>query len=164
MSLLALRRFFKPSTCRNLAQSQRRLFGYVTKNPYKGPPTRAVEDLVKSQQVIGHELPPISEWRKHFPSTLSMHRVFIRNPVTADLIADSFVPEGSKDKVIIEGYPGGLRTQFSQIVANIALEGPGQLTRSLLRLPKERIKTIIVLEDDKIYVEYLRVRPSILLS
>jgi transcription factor 1 len=33
-------------------------------------------------------------------------RISIANPETAALVADSFVPGGSRDKVIIEAYPG----------------------------------------------------------
>lgn len=36
-------------------------------------------------------------------------------------------------------------------------EGPGQLTRALLNLPKGRIKRLIVMEDWEPYLEYLRV-------
>ncbi|KAF9071676.1 S-adenosyl-L-methionine-dependent methyltransferase [Rhodocollybia butyracea] len=53
-------------------------------------------------------------------------------------MADLFVPEGSKDKVIVEAFPG-----------------PGQLTRSLLALPKERIKKLIILEQEPKYLDYL---------
>ncbi len=35
--------------------------------------------------------------------------------------------------------------------------GPGQLTRALLALPKERIKKLIVLETHDDYLQYLRV-------
>ncbi|TFK44224.1 S-adenosyl-L-methionine-dependent methyltransferase [Crucibulum laeve] len=85
-------------------------------------------------------LPPLGEWRKYFPSsTATQQRVSVRKPETADQIANAFVPEGSKNKVIIECFPG-----------------PGQLTRSLLRLPKERIKRLIVMEDDTNYLKYLK--------
>ncbi|KAK2467873.1 hypothetical protein APHAL10511_000168 [Amanita phalloides] len=84
-------------------------------------------------------LPPSDQWRRHFPvAPYIAHRVSLRNPHTADAVADAFVPKGSRDKVIIEAYPG-----------------PGQLTRALLDLPKERIKKIIVLEDYKNYLDYL---------
>jgi hypothetical protein len=33
-------------------------------------------------------------------------RITISRPDTAGLLAEAFVPEGSKDKVIIEAYPG----------------------------------------------------------
>ncbi|RDB16929.1 Mitochondrial transcription factor 1 [Hypsizygus marmoreus] len=85
-------------------------------------------------------LPPEHEWRKHFPLYVSVnHRVSIRHAPTAKKIAEAFVPEGSKDKVIVEAFPG-----------------PGQLTRALLDLPKERIKRLIVMEDWEPYLQYLR--------
>jgi len=54
------------------------------------------------------DLPPLSEWRNYFPTggmTLKS-RISIANPETAALVADSFVPNGSRDKIIIEAYPG----------------------------------------------------------
>jgi transcription factor 1 len=35
-------------------------------------------------------------------------RVSVRNPEAALAIADAFVPRGSKDKVVIESFPGTL--------------------------------------------------------
>ncbi|PFH52092.1 hypothetical protein AMATHDRAFT_39801 [Amanita thiersii Skay4041] len=85
-------------------------------------------------------LPPRVEWRKRFPAIQPSvsHRVSLNNPESARLVASAFVPSTSRDKVIIEAFPG-----------------PGQLTRALLELPKERIKKIIVLEDYPNYLEYL---------
>ncbi|KAG0700711.1 S-adenosyl-L-methionine-dependent methyltransferase, partial [Suillus ampliporus] len=86
------------------------------------------------------DLPPRSEWRNYFPTggmTLK-NRISIANPETAALVADSFVPSGSRNKVIIEAYPG-----------------PGALTRALMQLPKERIRKIIVLEDAEQYLNFL---------
>ncbi|KAG6918073.1 hypothetical protein DXG01_016731 [Tephrocybe rancida] len=81
-----------------------------------------------------------AEWAKLFKVVLAVnHRVSLRNPDTAAKIANGFVPEGSEGKVIIEAYPG-----------------PGQLTRALLNLPKERIRKIIVLENYGPYLEWLK--------
>ncbi|KAG6885163.1 hypothetical protein C0993_005403 [Termitomyces sp. T159_Od127] len=80
------------------------------------------------------------EWSKHFKAPILInHRISVRNPATAATIADAFVPEGSQDKIIVEAYPG-----------------PGQLTRALLALPKERIKKLIVIENWEPYLEWLR--------
>ncbi|KAG2031593.1 S-adenosyl-L-methionine-dependent methyltransferase [Suillus americanus] len=86
------------------------------------------------------ELPPRSEWRNYFPTSgmAFKSRISIANPETAALVAESFVPSGSRDKVIIEAYPG-----------------PGTLTRALMQLPKERIRKIIVLEDVEQYLNFL---------
>lgn len=54
------------------------------------------------------DLPPLSQWIGYFPTgglTLKS-RISLANPDTAALVADSFVPSGSRDKVIIEAYPG----------------------------------------------------------
>ncbi|OJA09178.1 hypothetical protein AZE42_00675 [Rhizopogon vesiculosus] len=86
------------------------------------------------------DLPPLSKWIDYFPTTgiALKGRISLANPETAALVADSFVPNGSRDKVIIEAYPG-----------------PGALTRALMQLPKERIRKIIVLEDTEHYLNFL---------
>ncbi|KAJ8596602.1 S-adenosyl-L-methionine-dependent methyltransferase [Rhizopogon salebrosus TDB-379] len=86
------------------------------------------------------ELPPLSQWLDYFPTggMALKGRISIANPDTAALVADSFVPHGSRDKVIVEAYPG-----------------PGALTRALMQLPKERIRKIIVLEDTEYYLNFL---------
>lgn len=38
----------------------------------------------------------------------------------------------------------------------LKIKGPGQLTRALLKLPKKRIKKLIVMEDHEPYLDYLR--------
>ncbi|GLB45068.1 putative class I-like SAM-binding methyltransferase superfamily, rRNA adenine N(6)-methyltransferase family protein [Lyophyllum shimeji] len=86
------------------------------------------------------ELPPESEWRRHFPPAVRVnHRVSIRNAETAAKIADAFVPAGSVGKVIVEAFPG-----------------PGQLSRALLNLPRERIRKMIIMEDWPQYLDFLR--------
>lgn len=54
------------------------------------------------------DLPPRSTWRNYFPTSgmAFKSRISIANPETAALVADSFVPSGSRDKVIVEAYPG----------------------------------------------------------
>jgi len=54
------------------------------------------------------DLPPHSQWINYFPTSgIALRgRISLANPETAALVADSFVPEGSKGKVIIEAYPG----------------------------------------------------------
>jgi transcription factor 1 len=49
------------------------------------------------------DLPIKSEWTKHFPLR---DRVCIRNTTTADVVAEAFVPHGSRGKVIVEAFPG----------------------------------------------------------
>ncbi|KAG7091060.1 hypothetical protein E1B28_010117 [Marasmius oreades] len=100
--------------------------------------TNLQKDLPPPEERI--VLPPVSQWRALFPPTLktTKKRVSIANPSTADKVANAFVPDGVKGKVIIETFPG-----------------PGQLTRALLRLPKERIERLIVLEEDPWFLNYL---------
>ncbi|KAJ3735654.1 S-adenosyl-L-methionine-dependent methyltransferase [Lentinula guzmanii] len=84
-------------------------------------------------------LPPRDKWRQIFAWVPVNDRVSLSNPETANTVAECFVPKGNTDRVIIEAFPG-----------------PGQLTRSLLALPKERIKKLIVLEQEPKYLDYLR--------
>ena len=54
-------------------------------------------------------LPPLDQWKKRFPPLPSViHRVSVRNPQTARAIAEAFVPIDSRDKEIIEAYPGNI--------------------------------------------------------
>ncbi|KAJ3815844.1 S-adenosyl-L-methionine-dependent methyltransferase [Lentinula lateritia] len=84
-------------------------------------------------------LPPRDKWRQIFAWVPVNDRVSLSNSDTANTVAECFVPKGSTNKVIIEAFPG-----------------PGQLTRSLLALPKKRIKRLIVLEQEPKYLDYLR--------
>ncbi|KDR75021.1 hypothetical protein GALMADRAFT_98120 [Galerina marginata CBS 339.88] len=100
-------------------------------------PVASVIDDAQSSKL---HLPPMEQWRTVFPDKKEAgKRSSIRNPATAKLLAESFVPAGSKDKIIIEASPG-----------------PGQLTRALLDLPKERIKKLIVIENFNDYLQYLK--------
>ncbi|KJA20076.1 hypothetical protein HYPSUDRAFT_43714 [Hypholoma sublateritium FD-334 SS-4] len=85
------------------------------------------------------ELPPAEQWHHYFPARKDWsYRTTISNPESARKLAESFVPEGSRDKVVIEANPG-----------------PGLLSRALLALPKERIKKLILLEDSDIFLPAL---------
>ncbi|KAF9050264.1 S-adenosyl-L-methionine-dependent methyltransferase [Panaeolus papilionaceus] len=86
------------------------------------------------------ELPPLNDWRPHFPWSKEIAmRSSVRNPDTAAMLADAFLPEGSKDQIVIEANPG-----------------PGQLTRALLKLPRERLKRLIVVEHGPYFYEYVK--------
>lgn len=53
------------------------------------------------------ELPPGEEWHHYFPiKKETAHRTTVSNTETARILAEKFVPKGSKDKVIIEANPG----------------------------------------------------------
>ncbi|KAF5348737.1 hypothetical protein D9758_006819 [Tetrapyrgos nigripes] len=86
-------------------------------------------------------LPPHRLWR-HIFNVATNERVAIANPETADLVAKQFIPRGRKAATVIEAFPG-----------------PGQLTRALMKLPKTRVERIIVLEDNKTYLPFLKVDP-----
>jgi hypothetical protein len=61
------------------------------------------EDLSKLK------LPPIDKWqqRRYFAIMEGQQsRFFLRNPDTARMLAEAFVPEGSKDLIIVEAAAG----------------------------------------------------------
>ncbi|KAJ6499322.1 S-adenosyl-L-methionine-dependent methyltransferase [Mycena sanguinolenta] len=99
---------------------------------------KATIDIAHTDKVT---LPPKALWKQCFPSAMrpSGSRIILANPDTTANVADAFIPAGSVDKVVVEIFPG-----------------PGQLTRALLALPRERIKKIIVLEHADVFLEYLK--------
>ena len=104
------------------------------------------------------QLPPVSEWKNMFPAIKPTRgRLSIASEAAAQHVANAFVPEGSKGKTIIEAYPGALLNHGSRVFSKLS-KGPGQLTRALLNLPKERVEKLIVLEDIPEYLEWLQVR------
>ena len=52
-------------------------------------------------------LPPIDKWRQYFAIMEAQRlRFFLRNPDTARILAEAFVPEGSEDLIVIEAAAG----------------------------------------------------------
>ncbi|KAJ2930301.1 hypothetical protein H1R20_g6796, partial [Candolleomyces eurysporus] len=86
----------------------------------------------------GTELPPVEDWVKTFKFSEKRKRKTLCNVETAKKLAELFVPEGSKDKIIVEAYAG-----------------PGLLSRALLDLPRERIKKLILIEEEPHFREWL---------
>ncbi|CAK5281521.1 unnamed protein product [Mycena citricolor] len=109
----------------------------VPRNIYRAYSTKPGYD----QSDESTSLPPLPLWRQYFPATSRafQFRVCLANPKTAAHLAEAFVPAHSRDKIIIEAFPG-----------------PGTLTRALLALPRARIKRIIVLENADMYLKYLQ--------
>ncbi|KAI0769349.1 S-adenosyl-L-methionine-dependent methyltransferase [Trametes elegans] len=89
-------------------------------------------------------LPPQQEWRTQFPinNTLRRERPVLSNPDTARLVAQSFLSTPASDsggKIVIEAFPG-----------------PGALSRAMLELPSSKLKKLIILEEDKQYLNALK--------
>jgi hypothetical protein len=58
-------------------------------------------------------LPPIDKWRQYFAIMEGQRlRFFLRNPDTARMLAEAYVPEGSKDLIVIEAAAGMLSYFF----------------------------------------------------
>lgn len=104
------------------------------------------------------DLPPVAEWSEYFPWSADVKaRASIMNPESAAKVAEAFVPKGSRDKIVVEAFPGAfLVLQIDRVEQTNAL-GPGVLTRALLNLPKRRIKKLIVLEEHNRFYNFLKV-------
>lgn len=100
-------------TKRAINLATRRLYS-IQKNPEGLVPDKQIEKkprLSNASKLPATErvhLPPTSEWRTHFSprNILVRERVSIKNPETAAQVAQSFVPTGSEQKIVIEAYPG----------------------------------------------------------
>lgn len=127
------------------------------------PEPRKLSKKEKEDKDYGTDLPPREDWIDLFPySAETKARYTVVNPELCKQLAETFVPEGSKDKIIMEAFPGELSVSVSVarqiILSNISSSGQGVLTRALLDLPKERIKKLIVMEDYPRYYRFLKVR------
>lgn len=69
-------------------------------------PKRELSEPEAKWKTPGVELPPLEEWWKIFRYSELRKRRTIKNPETAKMLAELYVPEGSKDKVIIEAWAG----------------------------------------------------------
>lgn len=53
------------------------------------------------------DLPPMDEWKQTFKDVVTPKiRPTLRNPDTAMMLAEQFIPEGSRDKIVIEASSG----------------------------------------------------------
>lgn len=69
-----------------------------------------IDVVADGEQKSKVHLPPISTWRRVFRITKEVgKRVSMRNPATCRKLAEAYVPEGSKDRVVIEASPGTCR-------------------------------------------------------
>jgi len=99
----------------------------------------------------GAELPPVSEWRKYIPVTGSQMRVSLCNDDSADRLVNDMIPpinsggKKGKGKTVVEAFPG-----------------PGVITRALMRLPRERVEKIYVMEEHEGFLPYLLVCLSLI--
>ncbi|KAI0655989.1 S-adenosyl-L-methionine-dependent methyltransferase [Cubamyces menziesii] len=89
-------------------------------------------------------LPPVRQWKHTFPvqNTHRKERVSLCNPDTARTVAASFLSQpyaGDDGKIVIEAFPG-----------------PGALSRAMLELPKSKLRKLIILEDDEVFLSALK--------
>ena len=69
--------------------------------------TLLTEEDEAAMKVSKLNLPPIDKWRQYFAIMEAQRlRFFLRNPDTAQMLAEKFVPEGSKDLIVIEAAAG----------------------------------------------------------
>ena len=84
-------------------EKKRRTRSLVAKPRPSRRPGLTEEELKVSKLI----LPPIDKWRQYFAIMEGQRlRFFLRNPDTAQTLAEAFVPEGSKDLIIIEAAAG----------------------------------------------------------
>lgn len=79
--------------------------------PVKRKPKRRKSLLTEEDEAAMNgsklNLPPIDKWRQYFAILEGQRlRFFLRNPDTAQMLAEAFVPEGSKDLIVIEAAAG----------------------------------------------------------
>jgi hypothetical protein len=88
---------------RRIRQRTKPIGSTPPKPKVKRRPALTEEELNMSKLI----LPPIDKWRQYFAIMEGQRlRFFLRNPDTARIIAEEFVPEGSKDLIIIEAAAG----------------------------------------------------------
>ena len=83
--------------------------GVDVKRKLKSAPRRSVLPAKASGIVAAVELPPVESWHQFFPvrkERTKHSRAIIREVHTADMLAEAFVPEGSKDMTVIEVSAG----------------------------------------------------------
>ena len=81
------------------------------------PRTRRPELTEEELNVSKLNLPPIDKWRQYFAIMEGQRlRFFLRNPDTARKLAEAFVPEGSKDLIIIEAASGMRSCFFCEVL------------------------------------------------
>ena len=168
---LPLTSYFRPFSCTSTKSSSQQPFSIdsliadaiQTENQLEANPPRKKNDKgenLASQAEIPSipPIPPKELWSKTFPFIFEAKgRSFIMNPEVAKIMADSCVPEGTKDQIILEAFPGTHLFISTIYLTQWECQGPGTLTRALLDLPKSRIKKIIVMEDIKLYLQWLKV-------
>jgi len=111
------RTFTQSSKQQDEAVSEQKVKAKRTRKPKNEGPSTPVQPRKREQSKLRRgevlpdvppgELPPIELWRKYFlTEKVVSRRSVIRNPETAAMLAETFVPEGSKDKIIIDASPG----------------------------------------------------------
>lgn len=96
------------------------LEGLVAEIATANAPTRVVRKRIKKIEapVLPGErlvLPEQDLWRGLFPPIKNKDRISLSNPATAAAIAEAYVPAGSRDQVIIEAFPGELKSPSDPI-------------------------------------------------
>jgi len=83
-----------------------------TENQLEANPPRKENDKGETSEQLSSQpeirpIPPKELWSKTFPFVFEAKgRSFVMNPETAKIMAESCVPEGTKDQIILEAFPG----------------------------------------------------------
>ena len=109
-SLLSPSEVTTPSKPVKRRASRKKIDGVETSKPVRSKriyPTHITEEDQAALSVSKLNLPPIDKWRQYFAIAEGQRlRTFLRHPETARMLAEAFVPEGSKDLIVIEAAAG----------------------------------------------------------
>jgi hypothetical protein len=105
--------FFPEAPVFNYPQGLDDLLQHPAAPSHKAPSQHPVESKI--------ELPPLSEWKSVFTASnygkiLARDRTVIRDPISAQKVANEFVPGASSNKVIIEAFPGSSTAVLPQFI------------------------------------------------
>lgn len=86
--------------------------------PAKPRATRRKSELTDEELNVSKlKLPPIDKWRQYFAIMEGQRlRFFLRNPDTARILAEAFIPEGSKDLIVVEAAAGMHSYFFNEVL------------------------------------------------
>lgn len=114
LPLTSYSRFFSCTSTKSSSQQPYSIDSFIadaiqTENQLNANPPRKENDKGEtlSTQAEIPPIPPKELWSKTFPFIFEAKgRSFIMNPEVAKIMADSCVPEGTKDQIILEAFPG----------------------------------------------------------
>jgi len=117
---LPLTTYLRPFSCTSTKSSSQQPYpidsliadAIQTENQLEVNPPRKDNDKGETLEQLSSQteipsIPPKELWSKVFPFIFEAKgRSFVMNPEVAKIMAESCVPEGTKDQIILEAFPG----------------------------------------------------------